>query len=305
MLDRMDLLLRFKAIAEAGSMRRAAEALHITQPALSRSVRQLEHVYKQPLFERHARGLVPTEFGLKLLSTISRLSRDWELAEIELREGSVDVGSVLRVNAGPIWASLVLPVVMARLHQLFPNLVIELTTELSSQTGSLVRTALIEGRLDVSLSGLHGNTDLRKDFIAQPFTPVRDRIIANLNHPIHRHRPDDYGVVHDFPWITYSADPVYEAGTQHSIIERTGSPPRIVARFSSLLAILRLLQEGNYLCMLPDLVVSGMFGAALKVAPTDLGHRSGVSGAVYRKSLADYAPLKQMLSLCEAYFESR
>ncbi len=65
----MDLtrLRYFAAVAEAGSFSRAAAALHLTQPSLSRQVQLLEEELKQRLLERTGRGAVLTEAGTALL----------------------------------------------------------------------------------------------------------------------------------------------------------------------------------------------------------------------------------------------
>lgn len=298
MLDRMSLLFRFQAIAKAGSVRKAAEALNITQPALSRSLGQLEQFYRQPLFERHARGVRPTGFGARLLSTILRLSRDWELAELELASGGRSAEGILRISAGPLWSSVVLPVVISQLRRGYPNLVIEMGYQ-------PMMSALLEGLIDVSFSGLYSLERGADQLTARPFTTVRDRIIARADHPIHRRRPDDYDAVHDYPWIVYAEDPIYETESLHAVIERTGAAPRVRVRSASLLTVLRLLQEGDYLCMLPDAAVTGMFGQPLKPTPIDLGRRGGPSGALYRSAVASYPPLQEMLRLCALYFEGK
>ena len=56
----------FLAVCEHGTMSRAAEALHVTQPALSRQIAALERELNTPLLERHNRSVTPTEQGLYL-----------------------------------------------------------------------------------------------------------------------------------------------------------------------------------------------------------------------------------------------
>ena len=56
----------FLAVCEHGTMSRAAEALHVTQPALSRQIAALERELGTPLLERHSRSVTPTEKGLYL-----------------------------------------------------------------------------------------------------------------------------------------------------------------------------------------------------------------------------------------------
>lgn len=296
----MNLLFRFHAIAEAGSVRKAAEVLNITQPALSRSLNQLEIFYGQPLFERHARGVRLTGFGKRLLSTISRLARDWELAETELASGGYTDEGILRINMGPLWTSVALPPIVSQLHRLYPNLVIEM----NYLAGDPMVAALLEGRIDVSFGGLHSLAHGSGQLMSEEFTTVHDRIVARAGHPIHRRAADDYLAVHDYPWIIYTADPVYEAQTLHAVVERTGTPPQVRIRTTSLLATLRLLQEGDYLCMLPDGSV-GVAGHPIKPTPLDLGRRMSPSGALYRKAIADYPPLQELLRLCRVFFEAR
>src|SRR6476660_6900677 len=57
----------FMTVAEAGGMGRAAERLHTSQPAISRSIAALEHTLGVRLLERGARGVDPTEYGRALL----------------------------------------------------------------------------------------------------------------------------------------------------------------------------------------------------------------------------------------------
>lgn len=294
----MSLLFRFQAIAEAGSVRRAAEVLNVTQPALSRSLSQLEKAYGQALLERHARGVRPTAFGKRLLATISRLARDWELAEAELADGNPGAEGRLRIHAGPLWASVVLPPVIARLHESFPNLTVEMTPS----TGTSM-AALLDGRIDVSFGGLYAPDRHHPQLETRAFSVIRDRVTARSDHPIQQCDPNDFAVVHQYPWIIYAADPIYEAETLHAVMERTGALPQVRVRSSSLLAIFRLLQCGNYLCILPDAAVDGIPGHPISPVPLELGRRNSETGALYRRAIAQYPPMQALLDLCGDYFK--
>lgn len=56
-------LRAFVTIVEKGSLGRAADALHVTQPALSRTIHRLEQDVGAPLFERHSKGVQLTAIG--------------------------------------------------------------------------------------------------------------------------------------------------------------------------------------------------------------------------------------------------
>lgn len=66
-------LRQFKAIAETGSLTKAAEQLYVTQPALSMSLSKLEDEIARPLFTRQGKSLKITESGLKLLEYANRV----------------------------------------------------------------------------------------------------------------------------------------------------------------------------------------------------------------------------------------
>src|SRR5437764_13432244 len=81
-----DKLRIFHAAAEAGSFTHAAEALRMSQSAVSRQVSALEKELKVSLFHRHARGLVLTERGEMLLRTPSEIMSTLSAAEPRLTD---------------------------------------------------------------------------------------------------------------------------------------------------------------------------------------------------------------------------
>lgn len=86
----------FTAVYESGSMTRAAAALFMTQPAVSQAVRELEEHYGAQLFERTARGLVPTPAAEELYRYSKRISGLFATAAQSLRSGG---GQVVRMGA--------------------------------------------------------------------------------------------------------------------------------------------------------------------------------------------------------------
>ena len=64
-----DKLRIFHAVADAGSLTHAGEALRLSQSAVSRQVRSLEESLKTTLFHRHARGLIPVSYTHLTLPT--------------------------------------------------------------------------------------------------------------------------------------------------------------------------------------------------------------------------------------------
>ncbi len=86
MANRLDsrALALFSAVADTQSFRQAAETLHLSQPPLSRSIRELEERLGTRLFDRNAKGVSLTDAGRKLLPYARRVTKLLEEAEAVL-----------------------------------------------------------------------------------------------------------------------------------------------------------------------------------------------------------------------------
>lgn len=108
---------RFLAVAQAGSLNKAAEKLHISQPALTKSIQVLEDRLGVPLFVRAARGVTLTTYGKAVLMRARAIDAEMRkigediLALQDLASGSVNVGA----PPGAGFHSSILPAVTLRL----------------------------------------------------------------------------------------------------------------------------------------------------------------------------------------------
>jgi len=138
------------AIAEAGSLLGAAQAIGVSQPALTRTLSDLETLFRVTLFERHARGTSPTEFGVALVETARRILT--EVAELETRFSSIALrgGSELRVGTLPSAGAGLMPGTLVKLTETMPSLDIQLVQGRLHELLPSLRTGSIEmliGRL--------------------------------------------------------------------------------------------------------------------------------------------------------------
>lgn len=121
-----DKLRVFHAAAEAGSFTHAADALHLSQSAISRQVSALEQEVGVPLFHRHARGLVLTEQGEMLYRTAHDVMMKLETARLRLTEAKDRPTGMLRVSTtvglGSTWLTERIPEFM----ELYPDIQIHL-----------------------------------------------------------------------------------------------------------------------------------------------------------------------------------
>lgn len=121
-----DKLRIFHAVADAGSLTHAGEALHLSQSAVSRQVRALEDEVGATLFHRHARGLLLTEQGELLFSATREMSRTLDTASARIRDAKDDVYGELRVTATIGFGTIWLTPRLERLFEGYPDLSIDM-----------------------------------------------------------------------------------------------------------------------------------------------------------------------------------
>src|SRR5258708_1393681 len=111
----------FVAVAEELSFTRAARRLHLSQPALSKQIHQLEVALRAPLFDRSRRTITVTPAGAALLPHAQRLIADWDgarravAAAVSTSERTLTVGFQTSIGRGLI------PAVTARMAQDLPD----------------------------------------------------------------------------------------------------------------------------------------------------------------------------------------
>ncbi|MFY0992471.1 LysR family transcriptional regulator [Halomonas sp. C05BenzN] len=170
-------LKAFIEVAASGSFIEASEKLHLSQPALSLSIKKLEGVVGGALFNRSRKGIQLTPEGKRFLPVARRLVGDWDTALDDVsRLFSKQVGRV-SVAALPTLAAGFLPAVLADFKRQYPNLEISVHDLLASQIDELVS----EGRADIGLSVRPRNRE------AMHFEPlIEDHFVAvcPTGHPL-------------------------------------------------------------------------------------------------------------------------
>jgi DNA-binding transcriptional LysR family regulator len=125
----IQLLETFCAVADAGSLTRAAERLHLTQPAISRQMTALERDLGVVLLARTPQGVALTPAGRAVIEHARQAvtaARACHAAAQEFRQGSGDGRQRLRIAAGLMATLYVLPPVVARFRQLHAEVEVDL-----------------------------------------------------------------------------------------------------------------------------------------------------------------------------------
>ncbi|QNN56884.1 LysR family transcriptional regulator [Diaphorobacter ruginosibacter] len=145
----MDLvrLQYFMAVANAQSYSKAAAALNLSQPTLSRQVQLLEAEVGQPLLERHGRGVRLTESGKAMLAHARAINTAVENAKADMAERLSSPRGKIRVGLPPLVASLITPDLVQQFLLACPDASIIVEESLSIR----LREWLVSDRLDVAV----------------------------------------------------------------------------------------------------------------------------------------------------------
>ncbi|WP_322007651.1 LysR substrate-binding domain-containing protein [Paraburkholderia tropica] len=184
------------AIDTYRNLTQVADVTHVTVPAVSKALAELEKGMGLTLFSRTAQGLVPTAYGECLIRhardmlTILHQARDELKALSSGAEGKVHIGML------PASASVLLPQALSLLKQRSPgtNVVV-----IEGTTGSLL-PELWQGRLDLVVGRLPPPDTLgsfeEKELLEDPVTMVTGR-----HHPLARKKNLKWADLHPYPWI--------------------------------------------------------------------------------------------------------
>lgn len=129
----LNKLRTFVAVAQQGSFRRAAEQLHLSQPALSAHIRALEETLQVSLFHRTTRSVVLTDEGARLLNGAQRAFDALDAVLLDLREQVALLRGRITISCLPSAAYHILPEAIAAFARMHPDVDIRVFDELNAQ----------------------------------------------------------------------------------------------------------------------------------------------------------------------------
>ena len=236
----------FVAVAEQGSVSRAARNLSISQSSVTEAVKELESDLGVALFERHPRGLNITHKGhqflrhaTKILAGVSDARRSFE--------GEATSGGRLQLGVTSLVAGYVLSDILARYRRAFPG--VEVTA--IEDNGDYLEHLLVGGELDVAvmvISNLRDRMALQAEIIeVSPY-----RLWLPLGH--HLAGADIIGIndIAREPLIMLTVDETEE--NTGKLLIALGARPHVAFRTRSVEAVRSLVATGAGVALLPDLV---------------------------------------------------
>jgi DNA-binding transcriptional LysR family regulator len=284
----------FVAVAEHGSVSKAAQELSISQSAVTEALKHLEADLGVRLFDRHPRGLTTTQNGHQFLRHASDILAGVQGAR-QAFEARAALSGRLHLGVTSLMAGYVLSDLLAKYRRANPE--VELTA--TEDSGEYLEHLLIGGELDIAImvtSSLRDRMALRTEILeVSPY-----RLWLPLGHRLETADSIELEHLSGERMIMLTVDEIEEATAK--LLGALGARPPIAFRTRSVEAIRSLVATGHGIAILPDLVYRPWSLEGDRIESRDV---SGILpviqvGMVWRRGLAPKRATQDFISLAKA-----
>lgn len=246
----LNRLRQFLSVIDHGSIGRAAEALGVSQPTLSKSLRKLEEGVGTRLLDRGQFGARPTVFGKILAERARVIIRELNGTEADFQAlRGLQAGRVA-VGGGPSIVQHLLPAAVSRLRNRRPQANVLIREGLMDN----LLEALTVGELDLIVGAFPDHVselDLtRRKLVSDPVV-----IVCSADSPLAARNLCDLSDLLDRPWVLPAGPEVLARQVRDTFIEAGLQPPRPAVTTDSARCMVSMVQAGDYLTLLPERLV--------------------------------------------------
>ena len=258
----------FTTIVATGSLGRAAVAMNVTQPALSRTVHRLEERVGAPLFERHSKGMALTHIGRALLPHATLLGREAEIASEEIAALRGLAKGTIRVGAVGSIACLVLPLAIGSVLKKWPNLRVQVIEGVWDRLAE----ALMKHEIDLALAATLPSSE---EIVAIEDCRWEDtsRVVAAKAHPLRKKRRLTLADTSQAQWAILPKGTGPFEQMQKVFAANGLGMPNIVVETRSVTVLKSLVARSGFLSWMPE----PMYDAERKAALIDALRIPGAS----------------------------
>jgi len=235
----------FLAVYELGSIGRACERLFLTQPALSKSIRQLEDELGVRLFDRTPMGVVPTVFGNALALHAKSIEAQIRNAEAQISSLKGSAQGHVTIGIGPSVARNIMPAATSTLRNLQPGIALTVIEGLVDDLLPRLRRR----ELDLIIGSWPRVADPM--FTTEILLVDRLDVFARKEHPLSGKKAIRCEELLNYPWALPPASQKWRQSLDELFIAQGLTPPQaqVVSNSSSYLEA--LIRSSDFLSFLP------------------------------------------------------
>jgi len=187
-------LRAFQAVVDLESFHRAAEALNISQPALTRRIQKLEQSIGAPLLDRTTRHVAATATGQELLPLVRRMLEEFDGSLFALKDGGSQRRGLITMACVPTAAFYFLPTVIKKFGADYPHIRLRIR-DLTANEGL---QAVARGEVEFGIN-LMGNSD--PDLSFEPLIDDPFVLAMRKDHPLAAHEELNWGQLDGYPLV--------------------------------------------------------------------------------------------------------
>lgn len=262
-------LRQLALIVRHRSFSKAAEAIGISQPALSKNIRALERACGVQLLERGRFGAMPTAFGLALVRHADAIDAELRSASQEIQALRVARTGHTCVGCGPSEATRLMPIALGRLRASAPGVRVTVLYGLNEGLMPMVK----HGEVDFALSSIPArcpDPDLKQLLLHED----RADVIVRRGHPLLMRRQKLTAKdLLDHPWILAKHQELERLALNQMFIDAGLAPPQVALETTSAVLMKTLVIQSDFLTFLPRELVYWEERSGL-LAPLELAAQS-------------------------------
>lgn len=225
----------------------AAKKLHISQPALSKTIKKLEQQFNQPLFIRNEQGILPTNRALVLYEKVCEIIQGYEEMEVLMQGNKGMLKGTLRIGMPPVIGTAIFVPILAKFNEQYPLIQLELI-ECGAQ---LVEHHLEHHQLDlgVVIAPIYDKT-----FQFSPIVTEEVVVVVPADHPLAQYDTITIEALKDESFLLLDKS----FSLHHQIIEKcvnAGFEPTIFLESSQWDFIIKMVRYKQGITILPEPII--------------------------------------------------
>ncbi|WP_310533694.1 LysR substrate-binding domain-containing protein [Novosphingobium sp.] len=234
------------AVSETGSLRAAGRYLGIAQPAITRSIREIEQELGATLFERHAKGVRMTEIGTAFVARAHAVQAEILRAKDEVNQLKGRLCGKVSLALSTASSMVLLPKALGEFRKRYP----EATLSISETFFSPIERELLDGRTDLYVGPFEAGSTANT-FIVEKLFDNQRRVVGRRGHPLAHART--FAELADAQWLRpATAERSTEGDFDESLAQFGLQNPNIVLQSRSALITMLTLASTDLLTVVPQ-----------------------------------------------------
>ena len=239
-------LTHFMGVATHGGFSKASRMMHISQPALTRSVQMMEDLLQVQLFDRTPQGIELTQHGEILYRHASLILNSLETAKAEMFAARSGAFAEVKIGMASMFNNMIVDRAVSELVRENESITVDVKVSLYEDLAEL----LLEGALDLIMS-THAETENEPDVVFEPLCEITSVLVAGSGHELAQKKELHLSDLKDADWVILNQPHMETFLTSFFANDGLAAPHRRV-KTTSLEMLRCLLRQNQLIGFLPS-----------------------------------------------------